>query len=74
MKTLIALAAALGLIFAVAESGFARERPSTSHGGQIKNGKVKRSLPLRTAPSPDGRAPETQGGSFDENKGAIIYF
>jgi hypothetical protein len=71
MKTLIALAAALGLIFAVAEAGFAQERPSTSHGGQIKNGKVKRSLPLRTAPQ---TPPETQGGSFDENKGAIIYF
>lgn len=74
MKTaLIAIAVAFGLVFAMAETGFAQDRPSASHGGHIKSGplKGKRSLPLRTAPQ---TPPETQGGTLEENKGNIIYF
>lgn len=72
MKTaLIALATAFGLVFALADTGFAQDRPTTSHGGQIKSGKVKRSLPLRTSPQ---TPPETRGGTLEENKGSIIYF
>ena len=71
MKTvLIALAAAFGILFAVAETGFAQDRPTTTHSGKLKD-KAKRSLPLRTAPQP---APETRGGTLDGNKGDIIYF
>ena len=71
MKTvLIALASTFGLLFAVAESGFAQDRAASAHSGKIED-KVKRSLPLRTAPQP---APETQGGTLDESNGKIIYF
>ena len=68
--SLIALAAAFGLLFAVAEAGFAQDRTASAHSGKIED-KVKRSLPLRTAPQP---APETHGGTLDANKGEIIYF
>lgn len=77
MKTaLIALAVAFGLVFAMAETGFAQDRAAASHGGHIKSGplkggQVKRSLPLRTAPQTPS---ETQGGTLDENKGNIVYF
>jgi hypothetical protein len=64
--TLIALAAALGIVFAMAETGFAQDRPTTSHSGKLKD-KAKRSLPLRTAP-------ETRGGTLEENSGQIVYF
>lgn len=71
MKTaLIALAAAFGILFAVAETGFAQDRPATAHSGKLQD-KAKRSLPMRTAPQPQ---PETRGGTLDENKGDIIYF
>ena len=71
MKTgLIALAAAFGLLFAVAEAGFAQDRAAGAHSGEIKE-KVKRSLPLRTAPQP---APETRGGTLDADKGEIVFF
>jgi hypothetical protein len=71
MKTvLIALAAAFGIVFAVAETGFAQDRPATAHSGKLED-KAKRSLPLRTAPQP---APETRGGTLDESKGEIVYF
>ena len=69
--TLIALATAFGLIFALADAGFTQDRPSASHGGQIKSGKVKRSLPLRTAPQ---TPPETRGGTLEENNDGVIYF
>lgn len=61
--TLIALAAALGIAFAVPAAGFA-------HDGQApvakpKPGKAKRPAPLRAAP-------EAAGGTLDKAK--IIYF
>jgi hypothetical protein len=68
--TLIALAAAFGLLFAVAEAGFAQDRAASARSGKIED-KAKRSLPLRTAPQP---APETRGGTLDAGKGEIIYF
>ncbi len=69
MKTaLIALAAALGLLFAVAETGFAEERGAPTRSGKIED-KAKRSLPLRTE-----RTPEVRGGTLETNKGQIIYF
>jgi hypothetical protein len=72
MKTaLIALTTAFGLVFALADTGFAQDRPTTSHGGQIKSGKVKRSLPLRTSPQ---TPPETRGGMLDEMKDDVVYF
>jgi len=67
---LIALAAALGLLFAVAETGFAQDRAERAHSGKIED-KGKPSLPLRTAPQP---APETKGGTLDEGNGKIVYF
>jgi len=67
---LIALAAAFGLLFALAETGFAQDRAHVVESGKLQD-KVKRSLPLRTAPQP---APETRGGTLDENKGAIVFF
>ncbi len=70
---LIALAAALGLVFALAETGFAQDRPTVSTPGKLKSGKVKRSLPMRAAP-PAAPAPETQGGTLDGDKDNIIYF
>ena len=71
MKTgLIALAAAFGILFAVAETGFAQDRSEGIKSGKLQN-KVKRSLPLRTAPQP---APETKGGTLDENNGKVVYF
>lgn len=66
----IALAAAFGLLFAVVETGFAEDRPAATHGGKVQD-KVKHSLPSRAAPRP---APETRGGTLDDNKGAIIFF
>jgi hypothetical protein len=67
-SSLIALAAAFGLLCAVAETGFAEQRGAPAHSGKIKD-KVKRSLPLRTE-----RTPEVHGGTLDTTKGAIIYF
>jgi hypothetical protein len=67
---LIALAAAFGIVFSVAETGFAQNRPTTEHGGKLRD-KGKRSLPLRIAPRP---APETRGGTLEESNGKIIYF
>ena len=66
--TLIAFAAAFGLLFAIAGTGYAEDRGAPAHGGKIKE-KVKRSLPLRA-----GRTPEVRGGTLDTNKGDIIYF
>ena len=66
--TLIALAAAFGLLCAVAETGFAEDRGAPARSGKIKD-KVKRSLPLRTE-----RTPEVRGGTLESNKGQIIYF
>lgn len=66
--TLIALAAAFGLLCAIAETGFADERGAPARSGKIED-KVKRSLPLRTE-----RTPEVRGGTLDTNKGEIIYF
>ncbi len=70
----IAIAAAFGIVFALASTGFADDRGATAHSGQldsgkIKSGKIKPSMPLRTAP-----APETQGGTLEVGKGKIIYF
>lgn len=71
MKTaLIALAAASGLLFAAAEAGFAEERGATVRSGKVE-GKVKRSLPQRTAPQP---APDVHGGTLDAEKNPIVYF
>lgn len=66
--TLIALTAAFGLLFAIAETGHAEDRGAPAHGGKIKE-KVKRSLPLRA-----GRTPEVRGGTLETKKGEIIYF
>ena len=68
---LIATAAAFGLVFALASTVLADERPGTTHSGELESGKIKPSMPLRTAPAP---APETQGGTLEEGKGNIIYF
>jgi hypothetical protein len=70
MKTaLIALAAAFGLLFAAAEAGLAQDR-AAARSAKIED-KAKRSLPLRAAPQP---APESRGGTLDENNGKIVYF
>jgi hypothetical protein len=70
MKIALIALAAFGIVFAVAETGFAQNRPTTEHGGKLRD-KGKRSLPLRTAPRP---APETRGGTLEESNGKIIYF
>jgi hypothetical protein len=69
---LIAIAAAFGIVFALASTSFADDRaPATSRAGTLNSGKIKSSTPLRTAPAP---APEAQGGTLEEVKGKIIYF
>lgn len=71
MKTkLIAFVAAFGLLFAVAETGHAEDRAASVKSGKLQD-KAKRSLRLRTAPQ---LAPESRGGTLDENKGKVVYF
>jgi hypothetical protein len=67
----IALAAAFGIVFALASPSVAQDRATSAHAGTLKNGKIKRSTPLHTAPAP---RPEVRGGTLEESKGEIIYF
>lgn len=75
---LIAIAAAFGIIFALASTSFAEQRrTATAYSGKPKSGKINRSTALKTAPAP---APEVRGGTLDESgrrdesNGKIIYF
>ena len=71
MKTaMVALAAASGLLFAAADSGFAQDRGATVRSGKVED-KVKRSLPQRTAPQP---APDARGGTLDAEKNPVVNF
>jgi len=75
MKTaLIALAAAFGLVFALASVGFAEDRRPPSVTGKIKNGSHK-SGSARTSLSLRG-APEVRGGTLGEgtDNGKVIFF
>jgi hypothetical protein len=75
---LIAIAAAFGIVFALASTSFAdHRRTATTHSGHLKSGKIKRSTTLNTSPA---QAPEVRGGTIDgsgkpdESNAKIIYF
>ncbi|MBL8662128.1 MAG: hypothetical protein JNM29_04845 [Candidatus Odyssella sp.] len=69
MRTaLFALAAACGLVFATAGTGFAQDRAATARSGKVED-KVKRSLPRRAE-----RTPDVHGGTLAAEKNPIVYF
>ena len=66
MKTsLIALAAALGIAFAVPAAAFAQDRHAFTAAGKLDSGKLAPSTALRASP-------EAHGGTLEQGK--VIFF